>query len=365
MATTKPVDFIDGLVAGTITAAYNVAFFFAAMMAVPFLRGTHRFWPRVIAAQRKLSSLTFLALSVITALLVIPGIQFNQLVATAAGLRASDAWIVTGIFSGIAVTLIVDVFARLLALLVRRRNEKVASLYESFFRLALGAMFMFAAATMIVFPPRGYWFVDLEFLFPGPRIVVVSLASLPLFVLLVKAYRIRDGRAVAGVGLLTVVGLAWSLSFISSFVYHRIHGMEWGEPPETLRINQAATDFFPLADTTDVQVQTFLRLDGADSLPLRTKDLAAECYLDVEADEPEVIATAVPDRSTFVLQQGRYMPVSFRARLSSPATGKTLLYEAVASLEVGQCTVSVVGAVGEVVVVEGTDGTFLPDTEDE
>jgi len=219
----EPVEILNGLIKGVILVTYDFVRLTALGFLLPFFRRSHKIWPFLFAASKRLPSLTYLLIWVFIVVVFFSG-NTSKVALRAAGLEKNpDVEIPIVIVTVLIVTTLVDVLVRMGFAMVRNRIRR--EVYEPLARIAVGNIFfgifivMTVAAIHVYRHPGGLAF------FGDPLFTLIGLASIPggrmpwsfiyprlylllfgipLALVIARAFKVRGRRLNTLIGLTTI-----------------------------------------------------------------------------------------------------------------------------------------------------------------
>jgi hypothetical protein len=331
----EPVSFLDNLVKGVILTAYDFVTLTCYGAAIPFVRNTRRFWPKVVSEQKYLSPLTYLVFWVLltAAIALRSGLD---LASKAAGFDKGAAApdVVKTIVVALGITILADIASRL-AFLFRCRGVR-ARLYNGLMRIAVANVFIAACALMILprmVPLRGFEsdlgpFADLaavSFSTHGPWLPnpILILLSASLGVIFVKATSIKDKKAKWIAGVLFTIALPTLLLNMSWPMFrwsYQIVDKLSGGPQITIFPNLL------ICRLTDDQISItgYLSITGAKATVLNPMSLAVMSESSTTQKLEFVAAMKAEPGHNIVLSESTYTPVNLTAKYDRSQTKKEL-----------------------------------------
>jgi uncharacterized membrane protein len=141
--------FIDGLVKGVLLTGYDFFRLTAAGLFLPFLTRTRRFWPSIIAAEKRLSSLSYLILWIIITISIAFG-SSAKVASEIADLADNRGSVFPIIVIALFVAMIVDLFVTFSSR--QLRIQKRRRLYIMLARIATANIFFGACVAMLAEP---------------------------------------------------------------------------------------------------------------------------------------------------------------------------------------------------------------------
>lgn len=324
---TEPVKVLDGIVRGIVFAGYDFVRLSLAGFLTPLVVKSRRFWRTVLAANERLSSLTYLALWILLTISIGLGTS-RQLVSGVVGLsKTPDVTLPAAIVISLAVVLIVDVLLRAILLPVRNRIKH--EMYVTLGRIGVANILLGACIMMLILPPSwllppGFSIIhsfDIRNVFdanPDAKVPLIYprwyifLFSLPLAILVVKAFSIKAPIKKIVIGLAVVLGApmlltyAFTLSMVAAY-----RGDVWFFPkdsPSRPQFSQRHTlcKFGP----NHIDVSTFLKFDDVNSLPIKSDNFTVQ--YDLPGGESRT-ATITRGSTDFILLNANYTPVALVA----------------------------------------------------
>jgi hypothetical protein len=279
-----PIGFIDKLVKGLILAIYDCLFFAFAGIALPFSRGTRRLWQKVVSSEKRVSTITYLALCILlTALISIGNAQ--DAARSALGMKSGvNLDIVSLIAFSLVATAIIDLLIR--GLMWPSRNSTRRRLCESLGRITVAGIYLLVAA--IVLLDRKYNF-DIQPIFvnniqtffgpvtsPHPLLL---LWSFPFAIVFAKALSIVDFKKRIAVGLLIIIALPYFLATLSVRLFlilgDAVYALAVDDQTAAVDKQTAVFQKYTTCRLSgdDVHVSTYLTLVGRPTLSLSSDDL--------------------------------------------------------------------------------------------
>jgi hypothetical protein len=289
---TEPVKFVDGLVKGSILAAYDFGRLTILGLAFSFVKGSRRFWPAVISLTRHISSLTFLFLW--TGIASLFYLQFNELGTIVLSGGAPN---VQTIICTFVLTVSIDLIIRLCCWPIRLKTRR--DLYESLFRIGAGIVYFGTVATPLFRLPEGY------------TNLVLGFFALPLAVISMKAVRAKRelGRvAIAAAFVLFIPTLVFKSGLIVAFAAYQL--IDSWKPKAQPHVDIWGRDIRCIASGNRVEVTGYLSTDH-DFLAVAPHDFRAG-YIhqstNFDLGQPE------DSDPSIALKKGSYTKFAFSSR---------------------------------------------------
>ena len=287
--------FVDGLVRGSILAAYDFGRLTILGLGFPFVKGSRRFWPAVISLTRHISSLTFLFLW--TGIASLFYLQFNDLGGIVLSGAAPN---VQTIICTFALTVSIDLIIRLCCWLIRLKTRR--NLYESLFRIGAGIVYLGTVATYLFRLPE------------GSANLVLGFFALPLAVISMKAVRAKRESVRVVIAAAFVLFIP-NLVFVSGvYVAFAAYGLidSWKPPNPPRFVEIWGTNIRCIASGNRVEITGYLSTDR-DFLAVAPNDFHAgyihqSPYTDFDLGQPE------DSDPSIVLKKNSYTRFAFSSR---------------------------------------------------
>jgi hypothetical protein len=299
-----PVEVLDGFIKGIIFATYDFVRLTALGFSLPFFRRTRRIWPFAIAIGKRFSSLTHLVIWVFIVVAFFSGTAGDMALNYFGLTKNPDVKIPALIAAVLLTTMLSDILVRAGILLIGNRTRR--KLYEPLARIAVANIFF----GMLVVITAAY--LNDYGLFGGPFFTFLGLASfqngwlrypyfllfgVPLAIVIVKAFAIRDWKRRVLVGLpVMVVAPAiflcvtvWLYLGVGSFAYRL-------SPPVGLSIYQQSMRCSYVSGR--VYASGLLKLEGADTQVVSPHSFAVLLGESTPVSDPTVKIPIPPEAGT-------------------------------------------------------------------
>jgi hypothetical protein len=298
----NPVEVIDGLVKGLVLALYDFLELTWVGLTLPFVVGTRRLWPAVIAADKRLSSLSFLTIWVLLALTMASD-QITNLAASALTERHSDSTTVL-IVSALLTTTTIDLAIRASFFGIRDRERR--AVYEPIVRIAVANIMLGICLILVV---RLLWLPNImagpAITFHGAPVLYPSRFLLPfavaLGVVVDKAFQLRAWTVRALVGA-AVVFLAPAAFMTAGFNIYLRTGYVWFRVIDAPTLSQQFTRC--TFQNGQVSVSGLLSVSHSKPLALDANDLAV-------VFEKRYLGRGMPGQAPIVISNSTFTPYSF------------------------------------------------------
>jgi hypothetical protein len=283
---TEPIQILDGIVRGVVFACYDFARLTFVGFVIPFVSKRPRFWPKAIAASKRLSSMTYLVLWILLTLAIGIG-NGHQLMAEAFGLsKAPNVTLPAAIVVALITVLIIDMVLRASFSLIHNTIKR--QVYTTLARIGLANVYFGACIMMPIlggsmFLPPLFSLIDgLPIRNPfgnNPELIYIPyprwflfLFSFSLAVVVLKAFSIRGQGKRLAIGLsivlaapVLVVGatiLAVWVTFLADISLFPV------SPAAKVVQTYTQCTFKP----DRLNIVTFLKVANATSLPVKTQN---------------------------------------------------------------------------------------------
>lgn len=307
---TGPIELFDGLVKGLIFVIYDFVRLMLLGLFLPFLRRTRKVWPLALAINKRLSSLSYLAI-----LIFITMTSFSDTLSTVAlnymGLQKDlGTQVPAMIIAAFLVTLLSDLVARGGALMVR--NQIRRRLYEDLARVAIGNIFLGMIIVIVIAEVTVYRnpgplsflgmpLFEFEYLsrptgWFNYSYLVLLLSGGTLAVITVKALAIRGVKRKVFVGL--VVLLIAPPFFLNAVleVFVVIMTSSWLAPNRPSLVQQFMRCGY---SSGHIRMTGLLKLENADMLAVSPHQFAILLGANLkETDDMTVTVPVLPDNPT-------------------------------------------------------------------
>jgi hypothetical protein len=322
---TSPVEVFDGLIKGLVLVLYDFVRLTIAGLCLPFFKRTRRVWPLVVATDKRLSSLTLLAIWILIVTSFATA-NYKEVASSVIGVGKNDnTQYALQIVSTLVIVVFIDISIR--ATFSRMPNHLRRGLYESIARIAIANIFlgMFVVLAVGAFILRDSLsiFGPVEYLFWGGKIRSISISSpyLLLFsgslaIVVVKAFSIRDWRKKAITVVLVVVLVPSVLLNATLWLFVAVQGVGFNlSRPAELRLEQKFTHC-KLSDG-QIRVTGLLKINKSDPIAIDPHNLA------IMSSSFDSLGRGNNGQTPIVFSSSSYIPYSFSAALN-PKFPKTL-----------------------------------------
>jgi hypothetical protein len=327
----NPAEIVDGLFRGLVLAFYDFVRLTWAGLILPFVARTQRFWPAVIATDKRLSSLSFLAIWILAVFAMANG-NARQLASSALSEKRSDS-ITVLLLCALLTTTVIDLAIRAGFCGIRDRARR--AFYEPIARIAVAnivvGVFLIIVAGAL-WPPDNQLkqYVPVEYLacctiiteFP---IFYPSLFLLPFAVALAividKAFQIQDRRKRIALGTIVVflapaaiVNVGLQVDLWTGIGWAIVMSDDAPAPPSPSLHQQFTRCVF---QNDQVSVSGLLRLSHSQSIAVDPHNLAVTY-------EARYLGRGIPGQTPIVIPGSNFASYNFVAKFDPEGDANTL-----------------------------------------
>jgi hypothetical protein len=316
---TEPVQVLDNLVRGIILAGYDFIRLSVAGFILPVVGTTRRFWPAVLLVNKRLSSLTYLALWIVLVLSIGLGTSRKMVSGIAGFEKTPDVTVPGAIAITLVVAMIIDVLVRAGLMFTGSRVRR--EIYQQLLRIALANILLGASILMLIrgaswFLPPGFSLVGSIKMGESGLLVLYAEPFLCIFavsvaVIVLKAYSVRSlwQRIFVGLALVLLAPTVLVYTFVLVLMgasYAKIDFLP--KPDDPVVILQRFTECRFERDR--IQIASFLRLEGTTSLPISARTLAVRYVSD---DQRVYAGRVIENQANVLLSSSTYTRVELTA----------------------------------------------------